>query len=310
MRKGFIIDLQSGLNWDGEYAFADESGNVGPPGDSDNRYLFPNSSSFQYTRKTRIGDMWKVSGSSHTGRLRLLLDLEEYITISEDDYLIAKATGSDGYVCRFSSSHWDIHKTNPGAGDGLNIDDATNLYSVNTIGIGGLVANENGIGITGSNFAEVTDIENDDSLVFITGSDGTPRLITYDAFKTDIVADTTTYFADGYLTLDYKFTSAAVNYYNTHANVITLVWSFGDSVTLAPNADFSAHIGNLFLKVSGTHNALDAEDYEIENVYVDDTTLGFKVQNLKFTPEIDDIAQVFCFISGSISPTDNGDYDS
>jgi len=301
MRKGFIIDLQSGLNYNGDYIFEEIDGP---------KYLFPGSGSdagwggYLYPRKTRIGDMWRVTGSADPERLILSSSLET-IDVSIGDYLIVKATGSDGYVCRFSSSHWDIHKVNPDAGDGISYSPALNEYSVDTKDYYGIVADSDGISLSGSNLpAAKTDIKDDDAMLFLSGSNESPQTITYAHFKADLTPSLTDKFADGYLILDHKMTSDDIQAFtDTNPSYGITTWGFGSDVALAQNTNFHAHIGNLFLKVSSSHNELDAADYEIEHLSDAGTTLRFKLQNLKFKVEVDDILQVFCFVSGSTTIT-------
>ena len=294
MRKGFIIDLQSGLNWNGIHEFPDvDAGTV---------TLFPASSSLLYGRKTRIGDMWKVAGSSETGRLTLS-GSSDTIDVAINDYLIAIATGSDGYVCRHSASHWEIHKSSPTAGVGLTLG-TTNILSVVSENNHGLKASTDGLAITGSNMpTPKTDITDDDTILYLSGSDGSPQSITYSNFITDLTPSLTDKFADQYRILTYKLEAYDETFYG-NAGTLPITFNFVDNVDFAASTDFNAAIGNLFLKVSGSvhYNPgvdVDATEYEIYAEQVGSSGLKFTLTNLKFKPEEGDLFQAFCFLSGS-----------
>lgn len=296
MRKGFIIDLQSGLNYNGNYTFqADVGGNV----------LFPNSGSnhvagadFPYSRKTRIGDMWIVSGSSLTGNLTLSGSAET-INISVGDYIIVKATGSNGYVCRFSSSHWEIHKANPTTGWGLTYD-SYNTWHIEPITNYGLAIASTGVGVSGSNLTAKTAMQSSDYMMILTGSDQRPLKITYQNFLNDVNANVNDYWTDRLTIIDYKFTSDNASTYASQG-YLDVYAQYNTTVDLSSKTEIFAHISNLFLKVSGSYSTQAATSYEIQASRFNSNIeyLQFRIQNLKFKLEEDDLLQVWCFTSGS-----------
>ena len=291
MRKGFIIDLQQGINWNGNYNFADNS--------EGSEYYMPGSGSFPFDRKVRIGDIWKVDilNSAEIS----LVGTNDLIAVSPKDFLIAIGTGSDGYVSRKSASHWEIHKANPGGGNGILYTSSSNTYSVNPKTDYGLAIDTLGVAISGSNITSKETVSNTDEFIFVTGSNGRPYKITYEHLISEISSDTSTKFANQYKVLDYKLTANAANEYNNNSS-LTVLWTFNSVVELAPYTDFHAAISNLYLKVSGSDSLMNNTDYEIETyipLELTDSEVAFKLSNLNFKPEENDILQVFCFLSGS-----------
>lgn len=288
MRKGFIIDLQSGLNWNGTWNFASHT--------DAGEYWMPDSASFPYSRKIRIGDMWKVSGSSHTEYV--LKNTNDRINAGHGDYLIAIATGSDGYVSIYSASHWEIHRTNPTAGNGLQYTATTNKYDVIALDNYGLVSTPTGVGISGSNTSAATSIGDSDLILFLSGSTELPRKITYQNLTANLQASINDNWTDQNILIDYQFLPADITAYQSQG-YLPIIASFDGDVKLSSNTSFHAHISNLFLKVSGSAADIGASEYEIEYVNAIGSDLTFKIKNLKFKLESTDMIQINCFISGS-----------
>lgn len=312
MRKGFIIDLQSGLNWNNDYSFLDIGNFDGP-----SHVLMPGSASFPYERKVRIGDMWRLNYAATSSAL-LLSVTNDKINVSNGDYFIAIQTGSDGYVSRTIASHWEIHKANPSASDGIIYDAEHNNYSLQLKPNYGLVVDLNGASVSGSNMNVKSQIKSEDWMVMLTGSNQQPHKIKYSEILLGINAAVGSKFASQYRVLTYVLKPAdELHWISTKTLPIT--FNFDNEIDFAPNTDFHAHIGNLFLKASGgIHYApgveTPPEQFEIKKSKVGESGIKFTLLNLKFKPEAGDLFQAFCFLSGSsinvasvTGPADNTD---